>query len=122
MPIRPSPLFSSVVVLPSAAGPDAAFFDMMGNCARFTSRLGAACLVVMRTVMGSTASVFSTDPRYSVKGDGLLGTLGTRSYVNTTSSAVNGVPSENFTLGRSLNVQTLPSTVQDSASAGCGFN
>ncbi|MCY1532054.1 hypothetical protein D9M68_673000 [compost metagenome] len=42
--------------------------------------------------------------------------------MKTTSSAVNGVPSENFTLGRSLNVQTLPSTVQDSASAGCGLS
>ncbi|MCY1532055.1 hypothetical protein D9M68_673010 [compost metagenome] len=78
VPIRPSPLFSSVVVLPSAAGPDAAFLDMMGNWARLTSRFGATSLVVMRTVCGSTASVFSTDPRYSVNGDGLFGTFGTR--------------------------------------------
>ena len=42
--------------------------------------------------------------------------------MKTTSSAVKGVPSENFTPGRSLKVQTLPSTVQDSASAGTGFN
>ncbi|MNT59580.1 hypothetical protein D3C72_1971020 [compost metagenome] len=79
VPIRPSPLFNSMVVLPSAAGPDAAFLDMMGNCARFTRRFGATLLVVIRTVIGSTASVFSTDPRYRVNGDGLLGTLGTRS-------------------------------------------
>lgn len=95
---------------------------MIGNCARFTSRLGATSLVVTRSVIGSTASVLATDPRYSVNGDGLFGTLGTRSYVNTTSSAVNGVPSENFTPGRSLNVHTLPSTVQDSASAGTGLS
>lgn len=79
MPTRPSPLFSSVVVLPSAAGPEAAFFDMMGSCARFTSRFGATSLVVMRSVIGSTASVLATEPRYSVKGEGLFGTLGTRS-------------------------------------------
>src|SRR5690606_10128741 len=120
VPTSPSPLLSCVVVLPSGAGPEAACFDKIGNCARLISNSGAGALVVMRTVRGSTASVLATEPRYRVKGDGLLGTLGMRSYVNTTSSDVNGVPSENFTSGRSLNVQTLPSTVQDSASAGCG--
>lgn len=77
--MRPSPLFNSVVVLPSAAGPEAAFFDMMGSCARFTSRFGATSLVVMRRVIGSTASALATEPRYSVNGEGLFGTLGTRS-------------------------------------------
>ncbi|CFO07739.1 Uncharacterised protein [Bordetella pertussis] len=79
MPISPLPLLSSVVVLPSGAGPEAAFFDMMGNCARFTSSRGVTSLVVIRTVSGSTASVLATAPRYSVNGDGLLGTLGMRS-------------------------------------------
>src|SRR5690606_24987095 len=35
--------------------------------------------------------------------------------------AVKGEPSENLTFGRSLNVHTLPSTVQDSASEGTGL-
>ncbi|CPH81237.1 Uncharacterised protein [Bordetella pertussis] len=52
---------------------------MMGNCARFTSSRGVTSLVVIRTVSGSTASVLATAPRYSVNGDGLLGTLGMRS-------------------------------------------
>jgi hypothetical protein len=42
--------------------------------------------------------------------------------VNTTSSAVNGVPSENVTLGRSLNSQTSGAIAfHDSASAGTFF-
>lgn len=35
---------------------------------------------------------------------------------------MNGEPSENLTPGRSLKVHTLPSTVQDSASAGTGLS
>jgi hypothetical protein len=49
-----------------------------------------------------------------------LGTLGTRSMVNSTSAEVMGEPSENLTLGRSLKVQTLPSAVQDWARQGSG--
>src|SRR3989338_6528859 len=72
----------------------------------------------MRTVSGSTASTFSTFCKYTLNDEGLLGTLATRSSVKTTSAAVSGEPSENFTLGRNLKVQLLPLAVHDSARQG----
>ena len=74
----------------------------------------------MRTVSGSTASTFSIFCRYTLYEDGLLGTLPTRSSVNTTSADVNGEPSENLTPGRSLKVQVLPLAVHDCARQGLG--
>jgi hypothetical protein len=42
---------------------------------------------------------------YAVNGDGLLGTVGTRSIEATTSAAVKSLPSWNLTPRRSLNSQ-----------------
>src|SRR3546814_7261826 len=91
---------------------------MMGTMDRLARRTGEGPLVVILMVCGSGASTLSMLLKYREYDDGLLGTLGTRSYVNRTSSAVNGEPSENFTSLRRLNVHTLPSTVQDSANEG----
>ena len=56
------------------------------------------------------------------KGDGLLGTSGTRSIDATTSAAVKSLPSWNLTPRRSLNSQVSGSTIfQDSASPGIGL-
>ena len=53
--------------------------------------------------------------------DGLPSTFGARSKLNSTSSAVNGVPSWNLTLRRSLNSQVVASIgFQDSARPGTG--
>src|SRR5688500_7326403 len=54
---------------------------------------------------------------------GELGTLGTRSMVKITSSAVNAVPSWNFTPWRSLNSHVVSSTsFQEVARAGLTFS
>src|SRR5689334_5178092 len=64
-----------------------------------------------RIVYGSTISTDVMSLVYGVNGPGLFGTLGTRSSVNFTSSAVSSVPSLNFTPLRSLNSQVVGSTV-----------
>ena len=80
--------------------------------------VGATASVLMRTVWSSTlVTVLPLTP--AAKLDGLLGTLGARWKVNTTSSAVNGEPSCHFTSERSLNSQTVsPTTFQLSARPG----
>ena len=75
----------------------------------------------MRSVSGSTISSRVICRVTSVNGEGLFGTLEARSKVKTTSSAVKGEPSWNFTFGRSLNSQTVsPIVFQDVASPGIG--
>ena len=72
----------------------------------------------MRTVWSSTlVTVLPLTPE--AKLDGLFGTLGARSKVKITSSAVNGEPSCHVTPLRSLNSQMVSSTAfQLSASPG----
>ncbi len=63
-------------------------------------------------VYGSTIFVSTMGFTNVAIEEGLLGTLGTRLYVATTSSAENGVPSWNFTFLRSLNSHVRSSTAR----------
>src|SRR5437764_1677665 len=73
-------------------------------------------------VCGSTTFVSTMGFTNVAKEEGLFGTLGAREYVKTTSSAVNGDPSWNFTPLRSLNSHVRSSIAfQDVASAGTSF-
>lgn len=75
--------------------------------------------MVIRTVPASRASTFAILRVKRVKAVGLFGTLATRSKVNTTSSAVSGVPSENRTPGRSVKSHSVGLAIdQRSASRG----
>src|SRR5688572_21305457 len=91
----------------------------MKMLAKSDSSCGLGALVFTRMVWSST---FFTDsmPRVNwAKELGELGTLGTRSMVKITSSAVKGVPSWNFTPWRSLNSQVVSSiSLQEVANAG----
>ena len=73
-------------------------------------------------VYGSTTRVSTMGFTKVAIDEGLLGTLGTLWYVATTSCAVNGVPSWNFTFLRSLNSHVRSSSgFHDTASAGMSF-
>src|ERR1700687_521802 len=83
---------------------------------------GYGVAVLNRIVYGSTTVISLICLVYAVKGDGLLGTSGTRSIDATTSAAVKSLPSWNLTPRRSLNSQVSGSTIfQDSASPGIAF-
>jgi len=72
-------------------------------------------------VCGSTISIARIGRVKMAKEDGLFGTLGTRSRVKATSSAVNSLPLWKRTPGRSLNSHTLGSTARHSvAKPGIG--
>src|SRR3954453_12767392 len=79
-----------------------------GPSAARTSRNGKYCAErVNRTVVGSTASIAVIGPRIALKvGMTPVGGFTWRIIDATTSAEVNGVPSWNFTPGRSLNVYT----------------
>jgi hypothetical protein len=114
VPTTALPALKSAVVAPFAA-----FAETMKMLARSESSCGLGALVFTRIVWSST---FLTDsmPRVNcAKELGELGTLGTRSMVKITSSAVNGLPSWNTTPGRSLSSQVVLSTsFHEVASAG----
>jgi hypothetical protein len=72
-------------------------------------------------VSGSTISSRVICRVTSVNGEGLFGTLAARSKVKTTSSAVKGEPSWNFTFGLSLNSHTVSLIVfHETARPGIG--
>src|SRR5688572_27893862 len=114
VPTTALPELKSAVVAPFAA-----FACTMKMLAKSESSCGFGALVFTRMVWSST---FFTDsmPRVNwAKELGELGTLGTRSMVKITSSAVKGVPSWNFTFWRSLNSHVVSSTsFHEVASAG----
>ena len=67
-----------------------------------------------------TTSVRAMERRKPKKPPGLFGTVGTRSKVNTTSSAVSVRPSCQRTLSRSSNVWVMPSADWRKLSANQG--
>ena len=67
-----------------------------------------------RMVSGSTISTARIGRVKMAKEEGLFGTLGTRSKVKATSSAVNGLPLWKRTSGRSLNSHRFGSTARHS--------
>ena len=92
---------------------------MIEICVIWFGRIGFGALVTNWTVMSSiffTSAIVSSELRWSE--DGICARLNE----NTTSSAVNFVPSWNATPARSLNSQVVGLTVfHDSASAGSSF-
>jgi hypothetical protein len=70
--------------------------------------------VRIRMVCGSTISTARIGRVKMAKEDGLFGTVGTRSKVKATSSAVNGLPLWKRTSRRSLNSQRFGSTARHS--------
>src|SRR5687768_2733464 len=114
VPTTALPELKSAVVAPFAA-----FACTMKMLAKSEVSCGFGALVFTTIVWSST---FLTDsmPRVNWANElGELGTLGTRSMVKITSSAVKGVPSWNLTPFLSLNSQVVSSTsFHDSASAG----
>src|SRR6187402_1644607 len=80
---------------------------------------GSGYLVSIRTLSGSTAVTCLIERVKSAREAGEFGTLGARSNEATTSPAVNGVPSENCTPGRSWNSHVVsPLRFHAVASAG----
>ncbi len=80
---------------------------------------GSGYLVSIRTLSGSTAVTCLIERVKSAREAGEFGTLGARSNEATTSPAVNGVPSENCTPGRSWNSHVVsPVRFHAVASAG----
>src|SRR6185312_10096423 len=86
---------------------------------RFGSRLGSGCFRWMATVVGLTASILCIDLKPAPIGTLTLPLI-RRSSENATASALNGVPSWNFTPWRSLKVSVRPSldVSQEVASSG----
>ena len=80
-------------------------------------------MAVLKTIVCGSTTFTSTIGLVKVaKDDGLLGTLGTRFSVNTTSSAVKGEPSWKRTFLRSLNSQVRSSSAfHDVARPGTSF-
>ena len=91
----------------------------MLTLARSFGSSGCGRCVCRRIVCGSTTSARAIARVKVPKPPGLFGTLGARSSVNTTSSAVKSRPSCHFTPRRSRNSHTVSdSAVQDSARPG----
>src|SRR5437899_9497517 len=74
------------------------------------------------TVLSSTTSVWSYGPSWSCDWPALTAGSTTRSSVNLTASALNGVPSWNLTPFLSLNVYCIASGVTSHESASPGTN
>ena len=108
------PELKSAVVAPFAV-----LAEMIQTLARSLGSIGLGALVRITIVWSSTRVTFSMPRVNCEKEFGELGTLGTRSMVNSTSSAVKGDPSWNTTPLRSLNSQVRSScSFHDWASAG----
>src|SRR5690349_16242486 len=117
VPIAALPELKSSVVAFSATA-----LGTMYTAARSLGSSTCGDAVLKMTVYGSTIFVSTMGFTNVAYDDGLLGTPGTRLYVATTSSAVNGEPSWNFTLRRSLNSQVRSSMArQEAASPGRNF-
>src|SRR6266851_9140826 len=78
--------------------------------------------MITLTVLASTISVRSYGPSWSCDWPALTAGSTTRSRVNLTASALNGVPSWNFTPCLSLNVYCFASGVTSHESASPGTN
>src|SRR4051812_15456488 len=102
-----------MAALPELKSSEPAFsataFGTMYTAARSLGSSTCGVAVLKTIVYGSTTFVSTMGLVNVAYEEGLFGTLGTRLYVATTSSAVNGVPSWNFTLRRSLNSQVRSS-------------
>src|SRR6516225_10969286 len=84
---------------------------MIATCVMSEGISGYGVAVLKRMVYGSTTIISLICFVYTVKGDGLFGTVGTRSIDATTSAAVKSDPSWNLTPRRSLNSHVRGSTV-----------
>ena len=119
MPIAALPLLKSSVVAFAAA------FEMIATCVMSDGISGYGVAVLKRIVYGSTTTISLICLVYAVNGDGLFGTVGTRSIDATTSAAVKSLPSWNFTPLRSLNSQVSGSIVFHSVArpgSSCDFS
>ncbi len=86
---------------------------------------GYGAAVLKRIVYGSTTIISLICFVYAVNGDGLFGTVGTRSIDATTSAAVKSLPSWNLTPRRSLNSHVSGSIVFHSVArpgSSCDFS
>ena len=115
----PVPIAALPVLKSSVLAPVAAFLEITYTVARSLGSNGCGFSVVITRVCESTALIDLMFFTYVENDDGELGTFGTRSNVNTTSSAVKSAPSCHFTPLRNLNSQFKSSIAfHESASPG----
>ena len=87
VPMAALPLLKSSVVALAAA------LETMATCVMSEGISGYGVAVRKRIVYGSTTIISLICLVYAVNGEGLLGTVGTRSIEASTSAAVNSLPS-----------------------------
>lgn len=110
----PLPALRSEVFIPAAA-----LADSMNTVPTCSIKDGVGDVVLMRTVNGSIASTEASPRTARRYGAGEFATVLTRCNENTTSAAVNLLPSWKLTSGRSLISHVVGSTTRhEAASAG----